>query len=131
MTTYDEIYSEFLTNTETENINLPSSTEKIYKYINGAVRLFNNRLQTDIKCDDNAETLNKDLDDNELLILAHFLRLMFLKNQLTYFTTLYSPFEKDIGVRNFQSQSKALESIVENEKNTIDELIFNTLEEYL
>lgn len=131
ITSYDEIYTEFITNCKTDDINLPNTTEKIYDAIRSAVKHFNVRLGDNLKCDDLSESVDRELGDFEILLLAHYLRLTFLKNQLTYSTSLWQPFARDIGLKNYQSQVKSLEFLIEDEKNTIERLIMNNQEDFL
>lgn len=131
LTSYDEIYVKFLSICKTEDINLPKDDKKIYEFIKSAVDLYNNRLRSNIICNDETETLNQKLDSDGLIILANFLRLVFLENELTYFTTIWQPFSKDLGLRNYQSQVKAQESLISNQVYRIDELIKNTATDFM
>ncbi|MEX0595713.1 MAG: hypothetical protein WD512_04365 [Candidatus Paceibacterota bacterium] len=134
MTTYDEIWELFLTNCKTTDINLPQSEDKIKKTINSAVMLMNNQIRSEIVCDDVGETLSlfsEGLDEDKRLILSQFIRLVFLKNELSYFVTMFQPFQKDIGVRNFATQLRVLESSVTNQEEDIISIINNTKEDYL
>jgi hypothetical protein len=131
ITTYDEIYVSFLTNCQTEDINLPQAEEKIYEVIRNAVRYYNNRTRMKILCIDETETLNQIIDDDQLLIIANYIRLTFLENQLIHFSTVWQPFSKDLGLKNFQTQSKALESQINLQKIKIDELFRNIEEDFM
>lgn len=131
MTSYDAIWTTFLNNCKVNDLDLPQTSEKIYEAIKNGVLYFNNRLRTNITCDDNYETLNESLSDDHLLILANFIRLVFLSNQKTYYQTLFQPFASDIGLKNFSSQLKSLESTVIEQKSFIDHLIFNTMEDFI
>lgn len=130
-TTYDDIWTTFLNNCKASDIDLPSTPERIYEQIKNAVMLFNNRLREDVKCDHDLETVDRLLSDDHLLILAHFIRLVFLKNQKTFFQTQFQPFQKDVGLKNFASQLRSLESSVEEQEKTIDRIIMNAMEDYL
>jgi hypothetical protein len=130
-TTYDQIWEAFLENCKTTDFDLPQTDEGIYKKIKNGVMHFNNKLRTEVECDDLTETLSEELDNDHLLILAHFIRLIFLINQKTYFENLWQPFQKDVGLKNFSSQIKSLESSVESEKHEIDMLIRNMEVDFL
>ena len=131
MTTYDDVYTEFMSITNTDPINIPTDQQKIYDAIHNAVHMFNNRLRDNLKYDDANEEFDRDLNEDELVILANFLKLTFLENQLTYFTTLFQPFAKDVGLRNYQSQVKSLEFLIEQQNKKIDELIRNTQVDFM
>lgn len=126
MTTYDDVFTEFMTITKTDSINIPTEEEKIYDLIHNAVHLFNNRLRDNLGYDDENEIFSRELNHDELVILANFLKLVFLENQLIYFTTLFQPFTKEVGLRNYQSQVKSLEFLIQQQAKKIDELINNT-----
>ncbi|MFS0657361.1 hypothetical protein AB1L07_01885 [Niallia alba] len=131
LTSYDDIWSTFMDNCKTSSLNLPRTNEGMYKAINNASKLFNNRLRADLKCDDEKESINKLLNDDELLILANYIRLVFLRNEKTFHETLFQPFSKDIGVKNYTTQVKNLESSVSDQERVIDMLIMNTEEDFL
>lgn len=131
LTSYDDIYTAFITNCQTEDINLPESDEKIYDAIHAAIRSYNNKFRTNITCDDNQEAVNAEFNDDDLLIVSHYLRLSFLENQLIYFTTTWQPFSKELGLKNYQTQAKSLELLVDLQKQRIDEVIRNTEVDFL
>lgn len=131
MTTYDTVWQTFLNNCKVEGINLPQTNTKIYEYIRNAVLHFNNRLRTTVKCDDVNEQLDQELSDDHLLILAHFIRYLFLINQKTYFESLWQPFSSDVGLKNFGTQLRSLETSVKEENDTIDSLINYMEEDFL
>lgn len=126
-TSYDDIYTEFITNTKTDDINLPNSQEKTYDSIHSAIRHYNNRLRDNLNFDDDNENVDRSLNNDELLLIAHYLRISFLKNQKSEFVTTWSPFEKDIGIKNYQSQVKALQETINEEESTIEKIIFNSM----
>ncbi|ETT49346.1 hypothetical protein BSK66_26740 [Paenibacillus odorifer] len=127
-TTYDEIYTEFITNTKTDNINLPKTNTQMYNSIHSAIRHYNVRLRDDLSFNDESETVDRTLNNDELILISHYLRLSFLENQWIEYTTTWNPFEKDIGIKNYQSQNKAMQSLVELEKKEIEAIIFSSME---
>jgi len=131
VTTYDDVFTEFMTITKTDPINIPTEEEKIYDLIHNAVHLFNNRLRDNLGYDDENEIFSRELNHDELVILANFLKLVFLENQLIYFTTLFQPFTKEVGLRNYQSQVKSLEFLIQQQAKKIDELINNTQVDFM
>jgi len=130
-TTYDEIWLTFLNNCKVTDIDLPQTNEKRYDAIKNAVLHFNNRLRDNLACDNSTETVSRKLNEDHLLILAHYIRLILLINQRTYFENLWQPFQHDVGLKNFQSQLNSLKDSVTQERNTIESLIFNSMEDFL
>ncbi|MFS1518504.1 hypothetical protein V1503_18885 [Bacillus sp. SCS-151] len=131
MTTYDQIWSTFLNNCKVSDIDLPQYPEKIYEVIQNGAMYFNNRLRLDLICDNDSESVSHDLGNDQLLIMANFIRLLFLKNQKTYFESLWQPFQKDVGQKNFSTQLKSLESSISDQERTIERLIMNMEEDFL
>lgn len=131
MTSYDDIYQTFLNNCKVDDIDLPSTDEGRYEIIKNAVMHFNNRMRTKIVCDNTTETVSEDLNDDYLLIIAHYIRYLFLVNERTYFESLWQPFQQDVGLKNFSTQLNSLKDSVTEEKNVIDRLIMNQEEDYL
>ena len=130
-TSYDTVWSMFLQNCKTDDIELPQTNQGKYDMIRNSILYFNNRMEDSLKTDDLTETVNRELSDDHLLILANFLRLAFLKNQLTYFITVYQPFQKEKKKKNFSYQLSALKTIVEDEVNTIDAIILHQSEDFI
>lgn len=117
---------------KTDPINIPTEEQPKYDMIHSAIFLYNNRLRDyELNYDDSLEQVNRQLDSDEILILSRYMRLTFLENQLTEFATLYQPFAADIGLRNYQSQVKALQALVDNENNKIERIIDNLQVDYL
>jgi hypothetical protein len=125
LTTYDDIYTEFITNCKTDDINLPQLDEQKYNAIRSAVRHYNNKTGDNLKCDDNLEEVSKELNDNQLIIVAHYLRLAFLENQLIEFATVWQPFAKEVGLKNYADQTKRLETLIGKEEDKIEDIITN------
>ncbi|QDX94747.1 hypothetical protein EEL30_22150 [Brevibacillus laterosporus] len=130
-TTYDQIYTTFITRCKVDDLELPQNDEQIYDFIHGAIMDYNNRLREDIDWDDTSETVSKKLPNDDLLLLAHYLRITFLKNQLIYFTNTWQPFTKDIGLKNYQAQLRSLDTLVANEEKKVENIIQNRADDYL
>lgn len=125
-TSYDDIYQLFLNNIKVEDIDLPDTDPGRYNLIHNAVNLFNNRLRDNLACNDEIETVTRELNNDELLIIIHFMRLTLLKNLLTYKNSIFNVFTKEIGVKNITAQVNSLEFEINNEENIIDQIIFNS-----
>lgn len=126
MTTYDKVYRLFITICKTDGFNLPETSGDIYDLIHSAVIKYNNVMRDNLDYEDSKEEFSRELDNDEMLILANFIKLIFLENDLTYYTTIFSGFTKEIGLKNYSATSKAKQSLVEKQKNIISDLIFNS-----
>lgn len=121
-----------MTINRTDPINIPTENEPKYDMIHSAVNHYNNRLRDlELSWNDSIEEVNRDLGFDELIIVARYMRLTFLENQLTEFATLYQPFSADIGLKNYQSQVKILESLIDKENSKIERIIDNMQVDYL
>lgn len=130
-TSYDTVYQTFLNNCKVSDIDLPQTNEGRYEVIRNALLHFNNRMRTRYKADDLLESLDVELNEDEILILAHYIRLIFLINEKTYFESLWQPFTSDVGMKNFSSQNRSLENSIQRQENTIESLIVNAAEDFL
>lgn len=130
-TSYNEIWKTFLNNCKVSDIDLPQTDEQRYEVIKNAVLHFNNRLREDVKCDDSTEMVDRKLNGDHLLILAHYIRWSFLINQKTFLESLFQPFSHDVGIRNFKSQMDSLEKSIEKEEEIIEKLILNMAVDFL
>ncbi|APR02491.1 TPA: hypothetical protein ACXDAY_002073 [Clostridium botulinum] len=126
-TSYDEIFESFLLNCGIDTSELPKDQNKIYSIINNAVNHYNNFMEEDyyITTNNETETIDKRLDGSCLLILAHCIKYTHLENQLIEFEEIWSPFQKEIGFKNYKDQIASREKTLERTKNKIIELISN------
>ena len=124
-TSYDTLYSTFMNNNLADDIDLPQSEIEIYRVINNAVMLYNNRERDIIVCDDTLEEVDRELNNDEILMIAHYIKLAFLKNQMTAFTLTWQPFDKDMGLRNYDSQVRAMGRLVADAERVIQQFKFN------
>src|SRR5690625_1450703 len=122
-TSYDELWTTFLTKCKISDLDLPNSNERIYQTIHGALLSFNVAMEDNLKGDNDNEVLDRELDDGELLLLANYIRLDILENQLIYFTNTWQPFGREIGVRHYGAQLGRLEALIESQKDRINEMI--------
>lgn len=130
MISYDDIWEAFLENYKVEDIDLPHP-EQVPSVIQNALRLFNNRMGTDFKCNHVSELIEGLSGDNNLILISHYIKLVQLKNSKVLYEKLYNPFAADVGVRNFKTQLDSLNNSIVEQKKFIDELIFNTMEDYI
>lgn len=132
MIAYDSIWETFLNNYKAEDIDLPSENEQIYQAIGNAVMFYNNRLRTLGICDDAIEMVTG-LENNHdtLLLIAHYIKLVFLNNDLTFYEKLWQPLSSDVGLKNFRNQLSSLASSIKAQEVLIEKFIFNAMEDFL
>lgn len=125
MYTYDDVWDSFLINYKTEAINIPTEKDTIHNLILNSVRRMNNKMNIKIKLDYDLETVDGLIDDNYLLILAAYIKLLILENEKIYYTTLYQPMNADIGIRNYNATVSSMSEEIKRQEILIQELIFN------
>lgn len=130
MSSYDDIYQCFIDNCGVDTSRLPSTDQGKYNMIVNAARHYNSRISDEdivgkIICDNIAETINADLDDTRMLILAFCIKYVYLENQLVGFEELWSPFQKEVGVKDYRSQVQGRENTLERVEQKITELLTN------
>lgn len=131
MTTYDTVWETFLNKCKIDDLDLPTSDEAIYRTIQNAILTFNMKLEDNLSGDNENEVLSRELNNNELLLLAHCIRLIILENQLIYFSGTFNPFTKEIGTRNFGNQLNRLEGLVQREDDIIDSIVIKMTDDFL
>lgn len=131
MTSYDTVWKTFLNNYKVPDGDLPKTDEKMYEHIRNAVLHFNNRMRVNASCDDTLEVVVNIDSEDDLLILAHYIKLVFLKNDKKYYESLWQPFSSDVGLRNFGTQLTSLKTSVQEQEDFIEQAIFNAMEDFL
>lgn len=125
MYTYDDVWDSFLINYKTEAINIPTEKDTIHNLILNSVRRMNNKMNIKVTLDYELETVDGLIDDNYLLILAAYIKLLILENEKIYYTTLYQPTNSDIGIRNYNATVSSMSEEIKRQEILIQELIFN------
>jgi len=125
MVSYDVIYQYFINNITIDSLFLPATITLQKEAIKNAVILYNNRMQDTLTCDDTLEVVDQALTDNQILLIANFIKLVLLKNVHTYKSSILYTFTKEIGVKDVQAQLKAAQYDIESQENSINMLIFN------
>lgn len=131
MLTYEDVWSTFLDNYKVNDGDVPDDDEAIYNDIRNALMLFNNRMRTEFICDDASETIIGAKTFDERILIAHFIRLVYLVNSKTLYETLYQPISPDVGIRNYRTQMVALENSIKRQESLIESFIFNMQEDFL
>ena len=125
VTDYDKIFETFLGNCGVDTTRLPVEAEKLHELIQNGISHYNSYLKDEnpIVGDDLLETLNVHLDSTRLLILAFCMKYVYLENLLIGFQELWSPFQNEIGIKNYKSQVDGREKTLERTKYRIVELL--------
>lgn len=125
LTHYDDIIKCFINNCGVDTSRLPKTDEKIYDMIQNAIDHYNVYLKDEspVSGNNEVETLNVKLDSARLLILAYCLKYVYLENELVGFQELWSPFQQDIGVKDYRSQVSGRENTLKRTNDKIIELL--------
>lgn len=137
MTNLNDVWKEFRIICGYDSSEIPQNDEEIYGYCESAVKKYNqlakkyvNRIQGDLKIDVNAEILNKNLSETEVMILANLIAERFTYNKYVEFTSVWSVFAKETGIQNYQSQCKAREYTIQSYKNEVERLILDQIDSF-
>lgn len=128
-TTYDEVYTLFHTITKVDECSLPSTEEGIYLLINSARIMFNRKLYDKLEQDNTMETFDRELNDNEVLLMVFCLRLITFMNMFSELSSMISMSTKDTAIKDYKSQSTARRQLIFDEKKNIDNLVLSMMED--
>lgn len=131
MLTYDQIWSTFLDDYKVNDADLPQTSERIYQDIHNAVRKLNNRLRLNLICKDDIEAVEGTNCNDHLILIAQYIRLIYLNNAIVLYTSLYQPISQDVGIKNYSSQMVNLREAVLNQESDIEDYIFNMREDFI
>lgn len=130
MISFDIIWETFLENYRVEDVDLPHP-EQIPSVIQNALMRLNNRMRTKAICNHASEMVEDLSGEDNLILLAHYIKLVQLVNSKVFYEKLYNPFSADVGVRNFKTQLDSLNNSIKEQEKLIDEIIFNAMEDFL
>lgn len=135
MITYDEVWSCFLDNYKVNSSSLPKHQQEIYNDIRNSVRHYNIKMgaldRDKAECMESSEMIiGIDNNDVNLLLLAHFLMLVNLKNSYNLLATTWQVMGADIGTKNFRTQLISLESSIKAQEDKISRFIFDGMEDF-
>lgn len=135
MISYDEVWSCFLDNYKVNPSSLPKHQQEIYNDIRNGVRHYNIKMKAlgrdTAECHEQSEMITGiDNDDVNLLLLAHFLMLVNLKNSYNLLATTWQVMGADIGTKNFRTQLISLESSIKAQEDKISRFIFDGMEDF-
>ena len=125
MTTYDEIYTYFITNTKVDDLDLPQTDIGKYNLIKTGLLSYNNKFRTDITADDLVEEVSIILDEDQLMIIGQYMRITTLRNTLSYKNSIFTTFTKEMGVKFINGQVSSLNLEIKECERQIDLIIFN------
>lgn len=128
MTSYDDIYKSFSGMTLVDNYYLPSSDESLYVLIDNARKIYNMTLYRELQQDDSVELLDASLNDLEMLLLCHCMRLVTFKNMVSEFTSMVSTVSKDNALKDYKAQIDGRNILIEVEQKTINRLALSLLD---
>lgn len=127
---YNEIYKSFLDNSGYDYSDLPQIDELRYSLIRNAISLYNAKakkypeiLGTKIIANDKNETINRELNDTQLLVLVYMMCYITARKIYTEYTALWDTVANETGVKDYNSNCKAKKSAMENFKSMIDDII--------
>ncbi len=127
-TTYNDIFDCFVENCGVDTSQLPIENSKKYNMIINGIRHYNSMIDEQdeigqLSYDNDTEAIGVLLDDTRLLMLAYCMKYVYLENQLVGFEELWSPFQSEIGIKNYKDQIKGRENTLDRTQQKILELL--------
>lgn len=133
MASVSSIWRKFLTISKSDPYNIPNNEKVILETIKNSIDFYNIEAEgyefklIDIKSEDVLFQDGEDIGANYITLLAYFLRRDFLENQISYNSSLYKPFTKEIGQSSlmYRTDMDKLEVLLKRTEDRINQIIFN------
>lgn len=125
-TTYDDVFQCFILNTGIDTSRLPTEDYKIHHMITNGINHYNfrvDKIDGSISGNNATEKLNTQLDGVRLLLLAYCIKYVHLENQLVEFEELWTPFQRDLGFKNYRDQIVGRENTLKRTEQKIIEYL--------
>ena len=127
---YDTLWSYMITNLGKNVANIPNDEKEMKMIINNAVDSYNiesNDTENNLVCDDETEIIDLQTDDNKYYnikkkILALFIKLNILQNDLEYFQEVYQYDLKEVKSKFYKNQVEARETTLAKVNSQIEQL---------
>ena len=127
---YDTLWSYMITNLGKNVANIPNDEMEMKMIINNAVDSYNiesNDTENNLVCDDETEIIDLQTNDNKYYnikkkILALFIKLNILQNDLEYFQEVYQYDLKEVKSKFYKNQVEARETTLTKVNNQIEQL---------
>lgn len=130
MTTYDDVYTYFISITKVDEYDVPSTEEGMYHLIDNGRLEFNLRREDDLEVNDEDQELSRKLTGQELMLLGNCMRLVTFRNMLTDFTSNYSMFQKEVGYKDYKAQLEGRTWAIDRQERIISDILFAIQEDY-
>lgn len=138
MVSYDDIYETFLLNCGYDFDELPQTDTARYKVIKNAVMHYNQlakkyegRLQGGVICDDGSESINVELTDTELLILAYIIAENIARTKLVEFNSIYGTYSAELGFQNYKAQCEVRQYTIQQFRDRYMTLIHDEIDTFI
>ena len=127
---YDTLWSYMITNLGKNVANIPNDEKEMKMIINNAVDSYNiesNHTENNLACDDETEIIDLQTNDNKYYnikkkILALFIKLNILQNDLEYFQEVYQYDLKEVKSKFYKNQVEARETTLVKVNSQIEQL---------
>lgn len=134
-TTFDEVYKLFSRLIKgIDPYSLPQSIQEQIDLIEFGVVLYNRKREGyEIEYDTDLETLSskqKELTDNEKLLLCYCMLLQIYRDMLTEFTSMVSMATKDSALKDYKGQVAVRRQQVKDQEDLINNLVFSMNEDF-
>ena len=130
-TTYDELWEKFKSITRVDEYEIPSTLEGIKKLVENGCDIYCQKAYDEyLTYDSEAEVLSKALNKNSISAIANAMKWQVSLNMLSEFVSVWSVYQNDTGVRDYNSQVKAKQEFADRQEKILNQLIFAICEDF-
>lgn len=128
-TSFDKLWDKFDSIIKVDDYELPSTLEGRLKLLHNGIDIYNEKAYDNLKYNDILEEVDRELDSNVVSAIANAMKLQVFYNMLSDFTSTYSIFQNDLGLKDYKGQVTARESLCSRQEKVLSSLIFSICED--
>lgn len=130
--TFDDIYTVFMDTTRVDSYQLPQTPEGMYALLEYALDRYAIEYDgaKEVEFIRPTETLSTELDKNDIMLIAGYMRLNIYQKIKDEFISTYDVLVDDIGIRNYKSQIDAKYTAIERQEREIEKMLLKMSEDF-
>lgn len=107
---------------------MPSTIDRRVKLIKNSIAIYNQKTFKDIKYIN--DELEQEISDVEIELIANIMLLKIYITMFNEFTSNYSMFQSEIGIKDYKAQVSARQANINRQQDIINNLVFSICEDY-
>lgn len=129
-TTYKDIWKKVETIMDVDDYEIPSTLDGRLNLIETGIDIYNEKAYDELSYDRNVEEVGRQLTSNQMAAVANCIKLQTALNMLSNFSSTYSMYQSDIGIRDYKSQVSARQDLVDRQERIVGNLLFAMCEDF-